>query len=95
MAYINAKDAPHVVAASRAGTMSGRPMATIRSSQIWRCAAPVDNGTCGVILTGWERDPIEGPPEYGFRAFSPGPTIRHLPCGHRWLIGRGFAPSRY
>lgn len=57
---------------------------------MWRCAAPVGDGQrCGRILTGWERDPIEGYPEHGWRVMEPGPVIRHLPCGHQWCIPIG------
>lgn len=61
--------------------------AAVWSYQMWRCAAPVGDGTCGAILTGWERDPMEVPSENGiFRQWEPGPVIRHLPCGHQWWV---------
>jgi hypothetical protein len=60
---------------------------------MWRCAAPVGDGTCGAILTGWERDPVEGPPNRVYRTWEPGPIIRHLPCGHQWWIGQGWLPD--
>jgi len=60
---------------------------------MWRCTAPVGDGTCGAVLTGWERDPVEVPHDGRWREWAPGPVIRHLPCGHQWWIGDGWLPD--
>jgi hypothetical protein len=62
------------------------PSPVIEQWAMWRCAAPVGDGACGAILTGWERDPVEVPSDLPWRVREPGPVIRHLPCGHQWWI---------
>jgi hypothetical protein len=64
--------------------------ATWRYSFRRRCAAPVPSGRCGVLLTGVQRVPVEGPPVGVFRTMVPGPVITHRPCGHAWRVGRGW-----
>jgi hypothetical protein len=61
--------------------------------QRWFCAAPVGDGTCGQRITGWQRDPIEVPSNGMFRQLVAGPVLTHLPCGHDWWIGGGWAPQ--
>jgi hypothetical protein len=64
----------------------------------YRCNAPMPfpyNRPCGEPLTGWERDPVElgGWASEPWNHRVPGPTIRHLPCGHEWWCGQGWEPE--
>jgi hypothetical protein len=62
--------------------------ATWRYSFRRRCNAPVPSGRCGVPLTAVQRIPIQTP-----QGLLPGPVLTHLPCGHRWRVGRGWDHS--
>lgn len=74
--------------------LSTPPASEHRSPDTWlyRCAAPMWHGRkCGVLLEGYEREATEvWPSSRAFREYAPGPVIRHLPCGHEWLIKGGW-----
>jgi hypothetical protein len=76
----------------------GPPKPTYANRATWRyrCSAPafnpINGNRCGQLLTDCQCDPVEGPTTGGFRTLVAGPVLTHLPCGHDWWIGHGWAP---